>query len=107
MADLELTEILQTGILYLKNWLNENGYQSIEVSIWQSDSVDIKANSKNQNILIQLKAIMQPGENVKPNATDKFAMKELAERLKRIPYIAYITIDRDKNIVGEIIWERL
>jgi DNA modification methylase len=107
MADLELTEIVQAGVGHLENWLNDNGYKNIEVNIWQSGSADIKANGQTENILVQLKPVLHPNEQAALNGTDKFALKDLAERLERIPYIAYLIIDGDKNLVGEIIWERL
>lgn len=107
MGDLELTEIIKAGVFHLENWLTLNGYKNIEVSIWQSGSADIKADGQTENILVQLKAMQLPGKRVEPNGTDKFALKDLAERHNRIPYIAYLSIDEDKNIKEEIIWERL
>ena len=107
MADLDVTEIVQAGVLHLEDWLNHHGYKNIEVNIWQSGSADITANGPTENIFVQLKPVMLPGKPIELNSTDKFALKDVAARLERIPYIAYLTIDGDKNAVGEIVWERL
>jgi hypothetical protein len=107
MGHLALTEVLQAGIIHLENWLNHNGYKNIEVNVWQTGSADIKADGQTENVFVQLKTAVLPNKPILPNGTDKFALKDLAERHNRIPYIAYLTMDEEKNIVGEIIWERL
>jgi hypothetical protein len=106
MVDLELTEITMAGVQHLENWLTENGYSST-IDIWQPGTADIKADGKGENILIQAKTVLHPNEQLPLNGTDKFALKEMAARQERIPYIAYLVIDDEKNLVGEIIWERL
>ena len=102
-----LTEIASLGAKYMENWLNENGYTDIEIDNWQAGSVDIQAKGKLENILVQVKTVQLPGEKVPLSGTDKFALKDLASRLERIPYAAFITIDEGKNQVGETAWERV
>jgi hypothetical protein len=107
MADLELTEITKAGVQHLENWLHENGYSEVTKGFLQATSADILANGKTENILVQLKTTLFPAEQALPNGTDKFALKELALRLDRVPYIAYLVIADDKSLIGEINWERL
>ena len=107
MQHLELTETITAGIEHLKSWLTKNGYSDIVVDFWQAGSADISADGNPGNILVQVKAAKQSEAKVFLNGTDKFALKETAAKLQRTPYIAYITIDENKDLAGEIIWERL
>lgn len=102
-----VTELVQAGIGHLKQWLQEHGYTDIKTNVWQPDSADIMAKGPKDEILVQVKAVAAPGQQDQLNATDKFALIEMAARLERIPYIAYIVVDDNKNLVGEIVWERL
>jgi len=107
MAAMALTEIASIGAKLTEDWLNENGYSHIEVDNWQAGFVDIKAKGSLENILVQVKTVQLPAERAPTSGTDKFALKELASRLERIPYTASIVIDDNKNLVGEIVWERV
>lgn len=102
-----VTELLQSGIEHLKQWLVKHGYMEIKTNIWQPDSADILAKGPTEEIFVQIKAAAHTGGHVLLNATDKYALIEMAARLERIPYIAYVVVDTDKNLVGEIVWERL
>jgi len=107
MAVLDSAEIVIAGVKHLENWLKENGYTSIAIDIWQPGSADIQANGKEDSILVQVRTVCQSTEKIPINGTDKFALEERAKRLCQVPYVAYITIDNNNNLVGEIIWERL
>ena len=107
MGELVPTEITSMGAKHVENWLCQNGYTDIEIDSWQSGSLDMKAKGAVENILVQVRTVQLPGEHNPINGTDKFALKDLASRLERIPYTACIVIDENKNPVGEIIWERV
>jgi hypothetical protein len=102
-----VTELVQAGIGHLKRWLHEHGYTHIKTNIWQPDSADIMAKGPKEEIFVQVKTVQSPNDQVLLNATDKFALIEMAARLERIPYIAYVMVDESKNLIGEITWERL
>ena len=107
MVDLELTEITKAGVHHLENWLKDNDYSDITTRIWQAGAADVTATGKAENILVQVKTVIHPNENEPLNGTDKFALKELALRLEKVPYIAFLVIAADKSLIGEIDWERL
>jgi hypothetical protein len=107
MPDLETTEITKASVPHLENWLILHGYSNLIVDEWLPGSIEIKANGLTENILVQVKAVLHPNEQASLNGTDKFALKELATRLERKAYAAYLVIDKDKNLIGEIVWERL
>jgi len=107
MAGLEVAEIVQAGIGHMENWLKQHGFNAIEINIWQAGSGEIKANGHKENIIVQVKTVLKPNQQVITNGTDRFALKDLALRLERVPYLATLIIDEDKNLIGEINWERL
>ena len=107
MRAFEITEMIQAGIDHIEKWLQQNGYTLMGIEAWQAGSADIKADGAVENIFIQVQPVSYPDAKKPLNATDRFAIKDMAERLKRIAYIAYMVIDDNKNIVGEIIWERV
>ena len=107
MASLKTAEIMKEGAKHVEDWLNKNEYTSVKKDAWQTGSVDIQADSLGKNIFIQVYTVLHPNTQAILKGTDKFAVKDLAERLDRVPYIAYLVIDENKNLVGEIDWERL
>ena len=107
MGELVPTEITTMGAKHLEDWLNQNGFTDIEIDSWQAGSVDMKAKGSVEDILVQVRSVQLPAAHSPISGTDKFALKDLAERLERIPYTALIVIDNNKELVGEIIWERV
>ena len=107
MAELGLTELTSMGKKHIENWLNQNGFTEIEIDSWQAGSVDMKAKGTVENILVQVRTVQSPAAHCVISATDKFALKDLAERLDRVPYMAFVVIDKNNELVGEIIWERV
>ena len=107
MGAFEITEMVQSGIKHIENWLLQNGYTLTGVEAWQHGSADIKADGPGANIFIQAQTVAHPGTPALLSGTDKFAVKDIAQRQERVPYIAYLVIDHDKNLVGDILWERI
>ncbi len=107
MEELKIKEIKIAAIGYLENWLKEHGYTDIIINEWHPGSVDILANGIKENIVVHLKTVLQPDEQIVLNGTDKFALIDLALRLDRKAYVAYLSIDEENNIIGQINWERL
>jgi len=107
MGAFEITEMVQSGIKHIENWLKQNGYTLKGIEAWQQGSADIVADGPVANIFIQAQTVAHPDKPAFLNGTDKFAVKDIAQRLERIPYIAYLVIDHDKNLVGDIVWERI
>jgi hypothetical protein len=104
---MDANQITDEGIKHLENWLIENTYSDIVIEKFEADEADIHANGSTENILVKVKTVLYPDEKALLSSTDKFALKELANRLEKIAYVAYLVIDKDKNLIGEIVWERL
>ncbi|WP_462255344.1 hypothetical protein [Ferruginibacter sp.] len=104
---MDTNEISDEGLKHLENWLIENGYSNIVIDKFKADVADIHAKGSIENIIVEVKTVLHPDEKTVLSRTDKFALKELANRLEKIAYVAYVVIDKDKNLIGEIVWERL
>ncbi|WP_462221989.1 hypothetical protein [Ferruginibacter sp.] len=104
---MDANEILDEGLKHLESWLLENGYSDIVIDKFGTDVADIHAKGLTENIIVEVKTALYPDEKTASSRTYKFALKELATKLEKIAYVAYLVIDKDKNLIGEIIWERL
>ncbi|HMK05148.1 MAG TPA: hypothetical protein VK489_13180 [Ferruginibacter sp.] len=107
MPELSLAEIELAGENHVELWLARNGYTNIEKEILPSKETEIKATGTVENILVQMRTFLEPHRPFKLSeyAIDKFTRR--AVNLSRVAYIAYIVIDNNKDLVGEINWERL
>ena len=95
------------GAKYVENWLNQNGFTDVEIDSWQPGSVDIKAKGLVEEIFVQVRTVQLPDQDTPISGTDKFALKDIAERLQKVPYTAFVVVDENNELVGQIIWERL
>ncbi|MBS1513030.1 MAG: hypothetical protein JST86_19495 [Bacteroidetes bacterium] len=107
MVNPDFTEIAQVGVMYTEAWLQENEYSNIEVAYWQPGSAEIKADGNVENLFIRVHTFDGQAERKVLNGTDRFAIADMARRLQRVPYVAYIVVNDDRDIVGDIVWERL
>lgn len=108
MEKLETTEIHHIGQQQVENWLIDNGF----INVVQNDKTqeamhDIEANGSIENILVHIRVALHPDLPNKTKADEKATIRTSAEKLNRKAYVAYVVIDPDKNVVGEINWERL
>ena len=104
---MDANQITDEGLKHLEKWLIENAYSEIVIEKYEAGEADIHVRGSTENIIVKVKTMLYPDEKTVLNGTDKFALKELAARLEKIPYVAYLVIDKDNNLVGEIVWERL
>ncbi len=108
MEKLGATEISHTGHKEVENWLINNGFVNVLSNDQGYDGVTgIEANGTIENILVHVRAALQPEEPGRLKAADKTKIRGSAEKLARKAYVAYVVLDPEKNIVGEISWERL
>ncbi len=107
MQTLKPAEIVHTGEKLVEEWLNENGFINVINNTGEGGSNAIEANGSIENILVHVRAHIQPFRPGRVNEEDRNKIKATAEGLSRKAYVAYVVIDIDKNIVGEISWERL
>jgi hypothetical protein len=107
MQTLKPSDIAQTSEKLVEQWLSENGFINVLINAAENGSSAIEANGSIENILVYVRSHVQPFRPGRLNEEDRNKIKTSAESLGRKAYVAYLVIDADKNIVGDISWERL
>jgi hypothetical protein len=107
MQTLKPSDVAQTGEKLVEEWLSENGFINVLINTTDSSSSAIEANGTIENILVHVRTHVQPFRPGRIMEEQRNKIKITAESLGRKAYVAYVVIDADKNIVGEISWERL
>ncbi len=95
------------GLSHIENWLKSNGFTQISHTIIPDYNIEIQADGLVENILISFKTVLYPDPHAFFTNAEKYSLKEIAGTLDRVPYIAYLSVDKENALVGVIIWERL
>jgi hypothetical protein len=107
MGNLSATEIEATGESHVEEWLIENGYNNIIKQTLFPGEREIKADGSVETILIQVRTFVYPDIPFKLNETETHKIRLRASINKNAAYAAYVVIDEDKKLAGEITWQRL
>jgi len=107
MQTLKPGDIAHAGEKLVEGWLSQNGFVNVINNTIDGSSNAIEANGSIENILVHVRTHVQPFRPGRVMEEDRNKIKATAENLGRKAYVAYVIIDADKNIVGEISWERL
>jgi len=107
MQTLKPSDIAHTGEKLVEEWLSENGFVNVLISADETGNNAIEANGSIENILVNVRTHVQPFKPARISDDDRSKIKIAAEKLGRKAYVAYLVIDGEKNIVGDIGWERL
>lgn len=108
MASLESGDIGKAGEMIVENWLRTHNWRNIIRNTQQPGGTDIQADGGTSgNILVQVKTALTPNQPSEISELEKSAITSRATRLNRIAYSAYVVIDSNKNLIGEIRWRKL
>lgn len=107
MGKSNLPEINHVGEKLVEKWLFDNGYSSIIKEDIQLNETAFHATGQFQNILVKVKTVVHPNRPFKLSDYDIDILCRRGIKLNLVPYVAYLVIDNDGNLVGEITWERL
>ncbi len=107
MQTLKPSDIAQAGEKLVEEWLSENGFINVLNNPCEDGTNSIEANGSIENILVYVRSYLQPSRPGRINEDDRNRIKAFAHSLGRKAYVAHVVIDSDKNIIGEITWERL
>ena len=102
-----MEEIACTGVKQVEMWLANNSFINLFNASDQTGGQDIGANGSVEDILVHVETVLQPNVPVKIGDEGSIKLKEKANLLGRKAYVAYLVIDSNKNLVGEICWQRL
>lgn len=102
-----LTEIKLAGEKQVKGWLTENGYFNIVPEVLNTNEVCLAATGSIENILVQVRSFLHPHRPFKLSDFETDILVRRAIKKKLIAYVAYVAVDENGNLCGEISWERL
>jgi len=107
MQTLKPSDVAQAGEKLVEEWLSENGFINVLNNPQKGGGNAIEANGSIENILVHVHTYLQPLRPGRISEEDRNNIKAAADSLGRKAYVAHLVIDSDKNIIGEISWERL
>lgn len=107
MENYYLPEINLIGQKHVGNWLGENGYSDITKELLHSNDYGFIAKGKIESVLVQVRTFLHPQRPFKLSDYEMNALSGKAVKLGLVAYAAYVTVDEQSKLVGEIIWERL
>lgn len=106
MVNPVLAEMDKQGEKHLKKWITDNGYTELAREQLQSNDIGYAANGVIENILVQVKTFIFPNRPFKLSEFEVDLLTRRATKLGRVAYVAYITMNPEGELVGEIYWER-
>ncbi len=107
MNNFVLPEIKLAGENQVKQWLTENGYSNITPIVLNTNEACLTATGILENILVQVKSFLHPHRLFKLSDFETDILVRRAIKKKLIAYVAYVAVDENGNLCGEISWERL
>ena len=107
MQTLKPTDISETGVKLVNEWLCENGFVNVLNTSVNEGSISITSDGNIENILVIVRTHVDPFRPVRISERERDQIKTTSKSMGRRGYVAYVVIDADKHIVGEISWERL
>lgn len=107
MNNFVLPEIKLAGENQVKQWLTENGYSNISLESLHTNEQCLTATGSIENILVQVRSFLHPHRPFKLSDFETDILVRRAIKKKLIAYVAYVAVDENGNLCGEISWERL
>ena len=102
-----LPEIKLFGEKLVEDWLADNGYLHVSKEPLQLNEFGLKATGKIEDILVQVKTFLFPNRPLKLSEYEVDLLTRRANKLRSAAYAAYVVLDINGIVVGEIKWERL
>lgn len=107
MSNTILAQNAIAGEKLVLNWLTENTFTDMVKEDFGVDEKVIIATGTLENILIRVKTVVYPQIPFKLSEYEINQITKMASGLNKKAYVAYVIIDADKNLIGEIKWKRL
>lgn len=102
-----LPNLIPIGLKYVEEWLHQNGYSGISKQLLQPDDYGFIAIGQRESLLVQVRTFLHPRQPLLLSDAECDALVESAASLGLIAYAAYLIVDNENNLVGEIFWDRL
>lgn len=102
-----LPDLASVGQKYVEDWLKENDYADISKELLQSNDHGFIAKGKRESLLVQVRTFLHPEQPLILNDLETGNLTDKAAGLELIAYAAYVVVDSQNKLVGEIYWDRL
>ncbi len=107
MENYYLPDINPVGQKHVESWLSANGYSDITTEQLQLNEYGFIARGSVEGILVQIRTFLHPQRTFRLSDFEINALSIKAVKLGLVAYAAYVTIDEENNLAGDITWERL
>jgi hypothetical protein len=107
MENYYLPEFNAIGLKHVESWLSENGYSHIAKELLQANDYGFTAKGSIESLIVQIRTFLHPQRHLKLSDFEIDFLTAKAAKLGLIAYAAYVIVDGENNLAGEIIWERL
>ena len=107
MQELSLAEIGIAGEKHIESWLKGNGFTNLKKHSIDGEKTEIEADGKIENILVHILPFPanNPASRLNDDERTRFIIR--AAKMHRVAYLASLGIDEEKELAGEITWEKL
>lgn len=99
-------DIGQAGEKLVAGWLRSKGY-AVEQNTQLPGAADIEAIGNPTSLLVQVKSALHPSQPAFLDANESSRIQSRANRLGWQAWLARLQLDRQGNLLGEILWSKL
>ena len=107
MGNLTSEKLELTGENHVEAWLKENGYENIVRAEAAPAEREIRATGTLGDMLIQVRTFLHPNRPFRLSEYESHKLALRAARIKNSASAAYVVVNEEGELVGEITWERL
>lgn len=107
MKNPDLPELNRIGEKHVVDWLAENGYWDIKIDKLRTNLNALQASGKMQSVLVLVRTVLHPHRPLKYSSHELDILTRRAVEKQLVAYAAYVSIDNNNDLAGEISWERL
>lgn len=102
-----LPEINAKGEKHVEIWLTENGYSDVSFEKLSGIDKALKATGNIERIIVLVRTVLHPHRPLKLSDYEADFLTRRAIMQKLVAYAAYVILDENGNVLGEINWDRL
>ncbi len=106
MENYYLPQINGIGQEHVENWLRKNNYTNISKQSLPHNEHGFSARGTTEGVLVQVRTFLHPQRPFKLSDYEIRVLTAKALKLGLVAYAAYVIVDDNNELAGDIIWER-
>ncbi len=107
MNNPDIPEISRIGEKHVENWLIENGYSHFKIDRLRTNVRALQATGNMQSVLVLVRTVLHPHRPLKFSDYEIDFLTRRAAKKQLVAYAAYVVLNDNQDLAGEISWERL